>query len=68
MPLVSARQQRWLDSQSLSISAGVQACATPTLRLPQQVATFDADGDGQLCYEEFRALLCDRATQQALKF
>ncbi|KAI7844791.1 hypothetical protein COHA_001671 [Chlorella ohadii] len=32
------------------------------------VATFDADGDGQLCYEEFRALLCDSATQQALKF
>lgn len=33
-----------------------------------QVATFDADGDGQLCYEEFRALLSDSATQQALKF
>lgn len=35
---------------------------------PPQVATFDADGDGQLCYEEFRVLLCDSATQQALKF
>lgn len=53
----------WLRSVCLLRSASDRwACARA------QVAAFDADGDGRLCYEEFRALLCDSATQQALKF